>query len=83
MKEGNDWLVEGGSHIAATTKPSLSPLAIQFGRTSHRQQEKAMIVAAQPGRKAYLPELEPLNCDIIVPRFVRFTGQKARCQNKL
>lgn len=42
-----------------------------------------MIAAAQPGRKAYLPALEPLNCDIIVPRFGRFTEQKARFQNKL
>jgi DNA modification methylase len=42
-----------------------------------------LIAAEQSGRKAYLMELDPLYCDIIVQRFERFTGQKAQCQKSL
>ena len=42
-----------------------------------------LIAAEQSGRKAFLMELDPLYCDIIVQRFERFTGQKAQCQNNL
>jgi DNA modification methylase len=36
-----------------------------------------LIAAEQTGRKAYLMEVDPLYCDIIVQRFEQFTGQKA------
>jgi DNA modification methylase len=37
-----------------------------------------MIAAEQTGRRAFLMELDPLYCDVIVERFEKFTGQKAR-----
>jgi DNA modification methylase len=37
-----------------------------------------LIAAEQTGRKALLMELDPLYCDVIVQRFERFTGQKAK-----
>jgi DNA modification methylase len=36
-----------------------------------------LIAAQQTGRKAFLMELDPLYCDVIVQRFEQFTGQKA------
>ncbi len=36
-----------------------------------------LIAAEQTGRKAFLMELDPLYCDVIVQRFEKFTGQKA------
>ena len=36
-----------------------------------------LIAAEQTGRKAYLMELDPPYCDIIVQRWENFTGQKA------
>jgi DNA modification methylase len=36
-----------------------------------------MIAAEQTGRKAFLMELDPLYCDVIVQRFEKFTGRKA------
>jgi len=36
-----------------------------------------LIAAEQLGRKAYLMELDPLYCDVIVARWERFTGRKA------
>jgi DNA modification methylase len=36
-----------------------------------------LIAAEQTGRKAYLMELDPLYCDVIVQRFEQFTGRKA------
>jgi DNA modification methylase len=36
-----------------------------------------LIAAEQAGRKAFLMELDPLYCDVIVARFERFTGKKA------
>jgi DNA modification methylase len=36
-----------------------------------------LIAAQQTGRKAFLMELDPLYCDVIVQRFEHFTGQKA------
>ena len=36
-----------------------------------------LIAAQQAGRKAFLMELDPLYCDVIVQRFEKFTGQKA------
>jgi DNA modification methylase len=36
-----------------------------------------LIAAEQTGRKAFLMELDPLYCDVIVNRFQQFTGKKA------
>ena len=36
-----------------------------------------LIAAEQTGRKAYLMELDPLYCDVIVQRFEKFSGTKA------
>ena len=36
-----------------------------------------LIAAEQTGRKAFLMELDPLYCDVIVQRYEQFTGQKA------
>jgi DNA modification methylase len=36
-----------------------------------------LIGAQQTGRRAFLMELDPLYCDVIVQRFEKFTGQKA------
>jgi DNA modification methylase len=36
-----------------------------------------LIAAQQTGRRAFLMELDPLYCDVIVQRFEQFTGQKA------
>ncbi len=36
-----------------------------------------LIAAEQSGRHAYLMELDPLYCDVIVQRWEQFTGRKA------
>jgi DNA modification methylase len=36
-----------------------------------------LIAAEQTGRRAFLMELDPLYCDVIVQRFEQFTGKKA------
>jgi len=38
-----------------------------------------LIACEQTGRKAYLMEIDPLYCDVIVQRWERFTGKKAEC----
>jgi DNA modification methylase len=40
-----------------------------------------LIAAEQTGRRAFLMELDPLYCDVIVSRWETFTGQKARREN--
>lgn len=37
-----------------------------------------LIAAEQTGRRAFLMELDPLYCDVIVRRYERFTGRQAR-----
>jgi DNA modification methylase len=37
-----------------------------------------LIAAEQTARRAYLMELDPLYCDVIVERWEQFTGQKAK-----
>src|SRR5277367_1568738 len=37
-----------------------------------------LIAAQQSGRRAFLMELDPLYCDVIVQRFVKFTGTDAK-----
>ena len=36
-----------------------------------------LIAAQQTGRRAFLMELDPLYCDVIVQQYEQFTGQKA------
>ena len=36
-----------------------------------------LIAAQQSGRRAFLMELDPLYCDVIVQRYEQFTGHKA------
>lgn len=36
-----------------------------------------LIAAQQTGRRAFLMELDPLYCDVIVQRYEQFTGLKA------
>lgn len=40
-----------------------------------------LIGCQQTGRKAFLLELDPPYCDVIVQRWEKFTGQKAECQH--
>jgi DNA modification methylase len=40
-----------------------------------------MIAAEQNGRRAYLMELDPLYCDVIVTRYEQFTGKTAELQS--
>jgi DNA modification methylase len=40
-----------------------------------------LIAAEQTGRRAYLMELDPLYCDVIVQRWEKFTGRRAECQS--
>lgn len=39
-----------------------------------------LIAAQQTGRRAFLMELDPLYCDVIVQRYEQFTGETARRQ---
>ena len=39
-----------------------------------------LIAAEQTGRKAFLMELDPPYCDVIVERWEKFTGRKAICE---
>ena len=36
-----------------------------------------LIAAEQTGRQAFLMEIDPLYCDVIVERWQRFSGRKA------
>ena len=74
------------SMIHLTEKPV--ELAVRALRYSSRAGERVLdlfggsgstlIGAEQIGRRAYLMELDPLYCDVIVKRWERFTGKKAR-----
>jgi DNA modification methylase len=41
-----------------------------------------LIAAEQTGRRAFLMELDPPYCDVIVHRFEKFTGHKAKLRNQ-
>lgn len=40
-----------------------------------------LVAAEQAGRRAYLMELDPLYCDVIVKRYEEYTGKKAKRSN--
>jgi DNA modification methylase len=76
------------SMIHLTQKPvELAVRALQY---SYRQGENVLdlfggsgstlIAAEQTGRRAFLMELDPLYCDIIVQRWQNFTGHRAEQQ---
>lgn len=62
--------------IARTMRNSTRPGAVVldlFGGSG-----TTMIAAEQLGRKAYLMELDPRYCDVIIERWEKFTGKKAQ-----
>jgi DNA modification methylase len=73
------------SMIHLTEKPV--ELAVRAMQYSSREGEhvldlfggsgSTLIAAEQTGRKAFLMELDPLYCDVIVTRWEQFTGRKA------
>lgn len=73
------------SMVHLTEKPvELAVRAINY--SSHPEENvldlfggsgSTLIAAEQTGRNAYLMELDPLYCDVIVQRFEQFTGLKA------
>ncbi|MCK6486588.1 MAG: DNA modification methylase [Phycisphaerae bacterium] len=73
------------SMIHLTEKPT--ELAVRAMQYSSRAGENVLdlfggsgstlIAAEQTGRRAFLMELDPLYCDVIVDRFQRFTGKQA------
>ncbi len=75
--------LRNGEH--PTMKPV--PLCARAIRNSSKQGENVgdffggsgstLIAAEQVGRSAYLMELDPVYCDVIVKRWEEFTGQKA------
>ncbi|MBP7748435.1 MAG: ParB N-terminal domain-containing protein [Phycisphaerae bacterium] len=73
------------SMIHLTEKPvELAVRAIQYSsRTGENVLDlfggsgSTLIAAEQTGRRAFLMELDPLYCDVIVQRWEKFTGRKA------
>ncbi|HZZ80636.1 MAG TPA: DNA modification methylase [Gemmataceae bacterium] len=73
------------SMIHLTEKPA--ELAVRAMKYSSRAGENVLdlfggsgstlVAAEQTGRNAFLMELDPLYCDVIVQRFEQFTGRKA------
>jgi DNA modification methylase len=57
--------------IEYSSKPGENVLDLFGGSGS------TLIAAEQTGRKAFLMELDPLYCDVIVQRYEQFTGKKA------
>lgn len=73
------------SMVHLTEKPvELAVRAMQFSSRAGENvidlfggSGSTLIAAEQTGRRAYLMELDPLYCDVIVQRFENFTGKKA------
>src|SRR5262249_36786836 len=57
--------------IEYSSKPAEHVLDLFGGSAS------TLIAAEQTGRKAFLVELAPLYCDVIIQRYENFTGKKA------
>ena len=74
------------SMVHLTEKPvELAVRAIQYSSLAGENvldlfggSGSTLIAAEQTGRIAYLMELDPLYCDVIVQRWEKFTGKKAR-----
>ena len=82
------WTVKKLNHqsmVHLTEKPvELALRAMQYSsRTGENVLDlfggsgSTLIAAEQTGRKAFLMELDPLYCDVIVQRWEKFTGRKA------
>ena len=77
------------SMVHLTEKPvELAVRAIQYSSQAGENvldlfggSGSTLIACEQTGRKAFLMELDPLYCDVIVQRFENFTGTKARRQS--
>lgn len=73
------------SMIHLTQKPTeLAARAMQYSSRAGENvldlfggSGSTLIAAEQHGRKAFLMELDPLYCDVIVSRYEQFTGRKA------
>jgi DNA modification methylase len=57
--------------IQYSTQPGENVLDLFGGSGS------TLIAAEQTGRRAFVMELDPLYCDVIVTRYEQFTGKKA------
>jgi DNA modification methylase len=82
--------------VHLTEKPvELATRALQYSSRSGEHvldlfggSGSTLIAAEQTGRRAFLMELDPLYCDVIVQRFEKFTNRKAerrstkRCKNR-
>jgi len=76
------------SMIHLTEKPvELAVRAIQYSSRAGENvldlfggSGSTLIAAEQTGRRAFLMELDPLYCDVIVQRWEKFTGRKAERQ---
>jgi hypothetical protein len=74
------------SMVHLTEKPvELAVRAIQYSSLAGENvldlfggSGSTLIAAEQTGRKAFLMELDPLYCDVIVQRWEKFTGKKAQ-----
>jgi DNA modification methylase len=62
--------------IEYSSKPGENVLDLFGGSGS------TLIAAEQTGRRAYLMELDPLYCDVIVARYEHFTGKKAKLEKR-
>ena len=81
--------VNPASMVHLTEKPT--ELAIRAMQYSSRAGENVLdlfggsgstlIAAEQPGRKAFLMELDAAYCDVIVQRWEQFTGKKSRVEH--
>jgi DNA modification methylase len=60
--------------LAYSSKPGENVLDLFGGSGS------TLIAAEQSGRKAFLMELDPLYCDVIISRYEQFSGTKAKRQ---
>ena len=57
---------------------SVARLVAKYSGISGRGGSGSTLIGAeQTGRKAFLMELDPPYCDVIVDRYQRFTGKKA------
>ena len=82
-----DWVEQAAREIRARgeTPVELAVRAIQYSSRARENvldlfggSGSTLIAAEQTERKAFLMELDPLYCDVIVQRFEKFTGKKVK-----